>query len=87
MVFLKEDGSLDIERINKLPIEEYMKMIGELTDEQYHFYVSTLPINEGHQLTKAIVVDYSMEDEIKRGTAVNAEVFLEKLRKKFKIKS
>ena len=61
MVFLKEDGSLDIERINQLPIEEYMKMIGELTDEQYHFYVSTLPINEDHQPAKAIVVDYSME--------------------------
>lgn len=87
MVFLKEDGSLDMERISKLPIEEYMKMIGELTDEQYHFYVSALPVNEDHQPAKAIVVDYSMEDEIKRGTAVNAEEFLEKLRKKFNLKS
>ena len=34
MVFLKEDGSLDIERINQLPTEEYIKMIDELTDEQ-----------------------------------------------------
>ena len=80
MVFLKEDGSLDIERINQLPIEEYMKMIGELTDEQYHFYVSTLPINEDHQPAKAIVVDYSMEDEIKRGTAVDADELLKRLR-------
>ena len=81
MVFLKEDGSLDIERINQLPIEEYMKMIGGLTDEQYHFYVSTLPINTDHQPAKAIVVDYSMEDEIKRGTAVDADELLKRLRK------
>ncbi len=60
-----------------------MKMIGELTDEQYRFYVSTLPVNEDHQPAKAIVVDYSMEDEIKRGTAVNAEEFLEKLREEY----
>ena len=81
MVFLKEDGSLDIERMNALPIEEHMKMVGELSDEQYHFYVSTLPINEDHQPAKAIVVDYSMEDEIKRGTAVDADELLKRLRK------
>jgi hypothetical protein len=28
MALLKEDGSLDIERINQLPIEEYMEEIG-----------------------------------------------------------
>ena len=43
MVFLKEDGNLDIERINQLPIEEYMKMIGELSDEQLIQYDSTFP--------------------------------------------
>ena len=82
MVFLKEDGSLDIERINQLPTEEYIKMIDELTDEQYHFYVSKC-----HPHTKAIVVDYSMEDEIKRGTAVDADEFLKKLRDKYGLKS
>ena len=29
MTFLKEDGSLDIERINKLPLEEYMNAMGD----------------------------------------------------------
>lgn len=81
MVFLKEDGSLDIERLNALPIEEHMKMVGELTDEQYHQYVASLPENDGTQPVKAIVVDYSMEDEIKRGTAVDADEFLKRLRK------
>ena len=26
--FLNEDGSLNVERINKLPLEEYMDVIG-----------------------------------------------------------
>ena len=38
MALLKEDGSLDIERINKLPLEEYMEEIGGLTEEQYKEY-------------------------------------------------
>ena len=46
MALLKEDGSLDIERINKLPIEEYIKEIGTLMEEQYKEYLSKLPINE-----------------------------------------
>ena len=87
MVFLKEDGSLDIERLNALPIEEHMKMVRELTDEQWHFYVSAFSVNEEHQPAKAIIVDYSMEDEIKRGTGVVADEFLKKLRDKYGLKS
>lgn len=81
MVFLKEDGSLDIERMNALPIEEHMKMVGELTDDQYHQYVASFPENDGTQPVKAIVVDYSMEDEIKRGTAVDIDEYLKRKRK------
>ena len=60
MALLKEDGSLDIERINKLPIEEYMNVIGDLTKEQYEVYLSKLPINESHEPTRAIKVNYTM---------------------------
>ena len=35
MALLKEDGSLDAERINQLPLEEYKEEIGTLTEEQY----------------------------------------------------
>ena len=45
MALLKEDGSLDIERINKLPLEEYMEEMGTLTQEQVKEYISKLPIN------------------------------------------
>jgi len=49
MAFLKEDGSLDIERINSLPLREYMDAMGELTQEQVQEYLSKLPINESDE--------------------------------------
>lgn len=78
MVFLKEDGSLDIERINKLPVEEHMNMLGELTSKQWDYYVSTWPINESNNCPRNIIIDYTMEDEIKRGTGVDIEEYLKK---------
>ena len=82
MALLKEDGSLDIERINQLPIEEYIQEIESLSKEQYKDYFSKLPINESKQCTKAIEVDYTLEEELKRG-AVIAEDFLNKQREKY----
>ena len=60
MALLKEDGSLDIERINKLPIEEYMDVVGDLTEEQYEEYLSKLPINESNEPIRVIKVDRPM---------------------------
>ena len=63
MALLKEDGSLDIERINQLPIEEYMEEIGELTETQYKEYLSKIPLNESKETTKAVLVNYIMEED------------------------
>jgi len=60
MAFLKEDGSLDIERINSLPYEEYMDAMGDLTQEQVQEYLSKLPINESNEPVRAVLVDYPM---------------------------
>ena len=57
MALLKEDGSLDIERINKLPLEEHMNEIGSFTREQFRQYVSTIPLNEGKSYPHFIRVD------------------------------
>ena len=78
MALLKEDGSLDIERINKLPIKEYMEEIGDLTDEQYNEYLSKLPVNESNEPMQAITVDFSIE---KYG--VNADTVINNLRCKY----
>ena len=82
MALLKEDGSLDIERINQLPIEEYIQEIESLNEEQYKDYFSRLPINESKQCTKAIEVDYTLEEELERGSVI-AEDFLNKQREKY----
>ena len=57
MKYLKEDGSLDIKRINQLPIEEYMDVVGDLTEEQYEEYLSKLPINESNEPIRIIKVN------------------------------
>lgn len=82
MVYLKEDGSLDVERINKLPIEEKMIVIGNLSQEQYKEFYSKLPINECNAPFHTVKVDYTLEEDIKKGT-VNADDFLNKMRKKY----
>lgn len=79
MVPLKENGELDIERINEQPIE-YMEVIGGLTEEQYKEYLSNLPINESKEPVRAVVVDYTLEEELERGSVL-AEDLINKLRK------
>ena len=81
MALLKEDGSLDIERINQLPIEEYMDEIGDLTEEQLRVYISKLPKNESKTPMKAIVVE-----SIER-YGVDADAFLNNMRDKYGIKN
>ena len=81
MALLKEDGSLDVERMNKLPLEEWMDEIEALTQEQVEEYISKLPINESKKPVRAIVVDYPLEED-----GVDAEEFLNNQRKKYGIK-
>lgn len=76
MVFLKEDGSLDIERINKLPIEEYWDMMGQLTEEQILEYNSQLPLNESKEPMKAVSANKPIEEY-----GVDADEILNNLKK------
>ena len=72
MALLKEDGSLDVEHINKLPLEEYMDTIGDLSEEQYEEYLSKLPINESNEPIRVIKVDRPM--------GVNADDVIKKIK-------
>lgn len=65
MIPLKEYDSLDIVRINKLPFEEHMNMLGNFTSQQMKEYLSSIPINESNESPRNIIVNYTMEDEIK----------------------
>ena len=82
MALLKEDGSLDVEWLNSLPVDEFTKVHFRLTQEQKEEYRSKLPINESHGPAEAVIVDYSLEDELKRG-AVIATDYLNKMREKY----
>ena len=81
MALLKEDGSLDIERINKLPYEDYMEEMGTLTQKQINDYLSHLPLNESSESITVVDVDYTLEDELDKG-GVLAEEVINKLRRK-----
>ena len=83
MALLKEDGSLDIERIKKLPFEEFMHEIGTLTKEQRAEYRAALPINESKTPVHAVPVGYTMQDELARG-AVIAKDYIENKKKRLR---
>lgn len=82
MVPLKEDGSLDIEYINSLPLDEYMNVMGELTRDQVEEYISKLPPDTSREPVRAIEVDYELDDELKRGSVL-ADELIDRLRKKY----
>ena len=83
--YLKEDGSLDVERINKLPIDEYTDVMGNLTQEQIEEYISKLPINESHEPMHVVKVDYTLEEELKRGSVI-AKDYINNMRERLKKK-
>lgn len=97
MVFLKEDGSLDIDKIDKLPIKEYVKVIedmtmeqykeytskADMTLEQYEEYISKLPLNERKERLKAVEYD-PLEELIKRGEAIDLREYLNNWEKEIK---
>lgn len=65
MALLKEDGSLDVERISKLPLEEKMREIATMTKKQHKEYVSKIPMNESNK-TKPVLYG-SLERDLASG--------------------
>ena len=73
MEYLKEDGSLDVERINKLPYEEKIHEISKFTREQVEEYFSKCPVCHGP--IKPVKVNYKMEDLLAKGWATAEQIF------------
>ena len=66
MEYIKEDGGLDVERINSLPLDERLKEMGKFSREQMEEYFSKVGISF-NESTKPIKVDYKIEEvEVKR---------------------
>ena len=76
MALLKEDGSLDIERIQKLPYDEYMYELTHLTKEQREEYFSALPINESNSIP---IIKGSLKKDLESGCVIALD-FLNNLR-------
>ena len=82
MVPWKEDGSLDIERINSLPLQDYMNTLGCFTSKQLDEYRSKLPIKDKPEPMKAIKVDFGFDDP---RSGVDADKYLAQKKKKYNI--
>ena len=63
MEYLKEDGSLDVERIDSLSLEEYETVIGQLTEEQLDEYFAKQPEDVAKGPIRPVYVDYAMEED------------------------
>ena len=73
MEYLKEDGSLDVERINKLPLNVRLHKIGRFTREQVEEYFSKVPVCHGP--IKPVKVNYKMEDLLTKGWATIDDIY------------
>ena len=83
MEYLKEDGSLDVERIRNLPREEFYRVIARFTREQVEDFFSKVPVSHG--LIIPVKVNYKMEDLLARGWTT-AEQLSNMIREKCKCK-
>ena len=78
MIPVKEDGTLYVELINKLPLNDYMEVMGELPSKQLEYYL------ENTQMEPATgpVIPIPEEDNIiDLGWGVDADKFLKQLGK------
>ena len=84
--YLNEDGSLNIERINKLPIKDRIIVINDMTWKQHEYYSSKIPINES---ADPITTNnfYTLEEILEKGLGILADNVMNELRMKiYKIK-
>ena len=73
MALLKEDGSLDVERIRKLPLEEKRREMSTFTREQVEEYFSKVPVS--NEPITPIKVDYKMEDLLAKGWGTLDDIY------------
>lgn len=84
MALLKEDGSLDVERINHLPLEEYKKEIFSLTSKQYEELIDNSCkglIMEKQQLVQAMQSTQSLQEELESGNVFRIEDVINNMKK------
>lgn len=79
MIPLKEDGSPDVEFINKLPHDDYVDIISSMTTEQLEYYWAETPSEDNDSPVIPIKVDYGFDDP---RSGVDADKFLRQMRRR-----
>lgn len=74
MQYLKEDGSLDVERLANLPLKEFINAVEELSQEQWNEFIAKCELYAVTGPVDSIVVDSSIAED-----GVDADVVLEDL--------
>ena len=83
MALLKKNGTLDIERINKLPTNEWMDLMGELTEEQFEEYKKKCPLNEGINSVMSYTVDCTMEEDMEKTGFIRLSDMLNNMKNRY----
>lgn len=81
---LKQDGTVDVEKIDNMPSDEYLHVLEAMTQEQYQYYSDNSPANKGNNgPSKAIPVNYTLEEALEKGWLVDANKHIQELRDKY----
>lgn len=83
MTLLKEDGSLDVERINQLPIEQYEDVLAQLSEERFEEYLSKNSINENHGPIRINYIEGEMDEYMTGRGCMKAEDAITKIKEKY----
>ena len=86
MTLLRKDGSMDIEHINKLPFFEWVKQMGELTDEQFEEYTNKNSIYESIGPMYSNEIGYTTKEELKNHGFIDLNTAINNLKNEFGIK-
>ena len=75
MIPIKEDGTLYMELINKLPLDDYMDVMGSLSESQIDYYMANTPMEPS---TGPVIPIPEEDDIMDLGWVVDAKSSLTK---------
>ena len=78
MIPVKEDGKLDVELINKLPLDDYMEVMGSLSSSQFDYYMANTQMEPSTGPVKPIL---EKDDIIDLGWGVDAKKLLDQMKR------
>ena len=84
MIPVKEDGTLYIELINKLPLDDYMDVMGSLSESQIDYYMANTLMEPSTGPVKPIL---EADDIIDLGWGVDAKNLLDQMKRQLDMRT